>query len=621
MAKLIILRGNSGSGKTTVAKALQARLGHNTMLISQDVVRREMLKVRDGADTKALPLLKELLRYGREHCEIVILEGILRKDWYLPLFELAGELYGDGIYAYYYDLPFEETLSRHGTRLCREEFGEEAMRRWWVEKDYLGIKGERILHKEKGMEDTVNDIYREVWVDGKGGSTEVSGGCVENMGDECAANIRVALLQLMPEGTLEGNLRKGIDYCRQAKELGADIALFPEMWNCGYEIPEDIDRLRSLAIGKGSDFVLAYKELARELDMAVGITFLETFEPRPRNTICLIDRFGREVYTYAKVHTCDFGEECRLTPGEEFYVEDLDTAKGSVKVGSMICYDREFPESARILMLKGAELLLVPNACPMEINRISQLRGRAYENMVGIATVNYPGGQPDCNGHSTAFDGIAYRPSDSGSRDTLIVEADESEGIFLADFPIEEIREYRGREVHGNAYRRPEKYGILVSEEIHEPFVREDRRKRVEVRFYEGVDDELLKFAVVIGRSEGKYVFCKHRDRNTWEFPGGHREPGETILEAARRELYEETGAVDFDLKPVCVYSVRREDKLGGEESFGMLYYGEIREFEGELHSEIEKIVIADMAPGEWTYPDILPRLLEEAGRRGFLEG
>ena len=85
--------------------------------------------------------------------------------------------------------------------------------------------------------------------------------------------------------------------------------------------------------------------------------------------------------------------------------------------------------------------------------------------------------------------------------------------------------------------------------------------------------------------------------------------------------MYEETGAVDFDLKPVCVYSVRREDKLGGEESFGMLYYGEIREFEGELHSEIEKIVIADMAPGEWTYPDILPRLLEEAGRRGFLEG
>ena len=166
-----------------------------------------------------------------------------------------------------------------------------------------------------------------------------------------------------------------------------------------------------------------------------------------------------------------------LTPGEDFYVADLDTGKGTVKVGSMICYDREFPESARILMLKGAEIILVPNACPMEINRISQLRGRAYENMLGIATVNYPAGQPDCNGHSTAFDGIAYRPQDPGSRDTLIVEADESEGIFIADFPIEEMREYRSREVHGNAYRRPSKYKRLISEEVDAPFVRKDARR------------------------------------------------------------------------------------------------------------------------------------------------
>ena len=72
------------------------------------------------------------------------------------------------------------------------------------------------------------------------------------------------------------------------------------------------------------------------------------------------------------MHTCDFAEECRLTPGEAFPVADLDTDKGIVKVGSMICYDRELPESARILMLKGAELLLVPNACPMEINRLAQ---------------------------------------------------------------------------------------------------------------------------------------------------------------------------------------------------------------------------------------------------------
>ena len=98
----------------------------------------------------------------------------------------------------------------------------------------------------------------------------------------------------------------------------------------------------------------------------------------------------------------------------------------------MICYDREFPESARILMLKGAEIILVPNACPMEINRLSQLRGRAYENMVGIATVNYPLGKPDCNGHSSAYDGVAYRVGKSGSRDTLVLEAGEREGIYLS---------------------------------------------------------------------------------------------------------------------------------------------------------------------------------------------
>lgn len=85
-------------------------------------------------------------------------------------------------------------------------------------------------------------------------------------------------------------------------------------------------------------------------------------------------------------------------------------------------------------------------------------------------------GKPDCNGHSSAFDGVAYRVGKSGSRDTLVIEAGEREGIYIADFPMEEIREYRANEVHGNAYRRPQKYGLLVSEEVSPPFVREDKR-------------------------------------------------------------------------------------------------------------------------------------------------
>ena len=290
-------------------------------------------------------------------------------------------------------------------------------------------------------------------------------------------NLKVALLQLLPKNTLEENLQKGVQHCKKAKEMGADIALFPEMWSVGYNIPENIDELKASAISADSEFMRSFAALAKELDMAIGITFLEKYEPLPRNTLCLFDRFGNRVLTYAKVHTCDFGDECRLTAGDDFYVADLNTEQGSVKIGAMICYDREFPESARILMLKGAEIILVPNACPMEINRISQLRARAYENMVGIATVNYPLGQPDCNGHSTAFDGMAYRPSDSGSRDTLIVEAGEREGIYLADFPIDEIRNYRNNEVHGNAYRHPQKYKLLVSESVEEPFLRKDYRK------------------------------------------------------------------------------------------------------------------------------------------------
>ena len=148
-----------------------------------------------------------------------------------------------------------------------------------------------------------------------------------------------------------------------------------------------------------------------ELQMAIAITLLEKHEPNPKNTVCLFDRHGKLVYRYSKVHICNFGEEddeSVLDAGDNFCVEDLDTEKGLIKVGSMICYDREFPEAARVLMMKGAELLLVPNACPMEINRLSQLRGRAYENQLAIATCNYPALQRGCNGHSTLFDGVIY---------------------------------------------------------------------------------------------------------------------------------------------------------------------------------------------------------------------
>ncbi|MCI5873484.1 MAG: NUDIX domain-containing protein [Clostridiales bacterium] len=144
-------------------------------------------------------------------------------------------------------------------------------------------------------------------------------------------------------------------------------------------------------------------------------------------------------------------------------------------------------------------------------------------------------------------------------------------------------------------------------------------RETVKVRFYDSVNDDLLKFAVIIARTGGKWVFCKHKERDTYEVPGGHREVGEPIFDTAKRELYEETGAIDFEITPICVYSVTAKDNFDGEETFGMLYYADVRTFEAELHSEIEKIIITDKLVEHWTYPLIQPKLLEEAKRRGYL--
>ena len=124
---------------------------------------------------------------------------------------------------------------------------------------------------------------------------------------------------------------------------------------------------------------------------------------------------------------------------------------------------REFPESARLLMLKGAEVILAPNACPMEINCLSALRTRAYENMLAVATCNYPDTVPDCNGHSTVFDGVAWLRDEPGVRDMCILEADGSEGIFTADLDLDMLRKYRSSEVMGNNYRRPETYSELAA--------------------------------------------------------------------------------------------------------------------------------------------------------------
>ncbi len=313
--------------------------------------------------------------------------------------------------------------------------------------------------------------------------------------------LTVALLQLTADGNdQDANLAKGERVCRRAQALGADIALFPELWNVGYtpahewqgteelwrapELwpdeeananlvqPQPDDLWADQAIGGDDPFILHFRNLAKELGMAIGLTYLEKWSGAPRDTVSLIDRHGEIVLTYAKVHLCEWSPvEATLTPGSDFHVCTLDTVQGPVKVGAMICYDRNFPESARILMLKGAELILVPNASSLTPLHLAQFRVRAYENLVAVAMANYAG---PGEGHSVAYDPIGF-PVHEGKaswRDTLVVEAGEREGIFLAAFDLDAIRAYRLYETEGNAFRKPHRYGLLTSSEVAEPFVR-----------------------------------------------------------------------------------------------------------------------------------------------------
>ena len=292
------------------------------------------------------------------------------------------------------------------------------------------------------------------------------------------AMIKVALLQMTGCGNdKNANLAKGDLFCRRARAMGAAIALFPEMWSVGMTFFDpkqegDHERWQALAISRDDSFIIHFQNLARELNMAIAVTYLEKWNGAPRNSVSLIDRHGEIVLTYAKVHTCEFDIEAALTPGDGFPVCALDTEQGDVKIGFMICYDREFPESARILMLEGAELILTPNACTLDDHRLRQFKTRAFENTVGVAMTNYAA--PQNNGHSVAFDAVAYPVPDGEARDTLIIEAGENEDIYLAAFDIDSIRAYRERETWGNAYRRPRLYGRLSDEEIEPPFVRPD---------------------------------------------------------------------------------------------------------------------------------------------------
>ncbi len=291
----------------------------------------------------------------------------------------------------------------------------------------------------------------------------------ERVEESKTGNLRIALVQpisVMDQGI---NLQKGEKYCRQARDKGADIVVFPELYNIGYnaidfDVPGAIEKWKSLAVGSDDAFVMHFRKLAKELNIAIHITYLEASEGLPKNSASLIDRHGNIIMTYSKVHTCDFVDiELNTTPGDEFFVAELDTRLGPVMVGSMICYDREHPESARLNMLGGAEIILTPNACNLHPMLIKQFQVRAFENALVTAMANYAHeGFDNYNGHSCIF---------SADGEEKLVAGD-SEGIYMAEVNLGKIRNIREKTIYGNAFRRPHNYAPLVSPDVGNPFIR-----------------------------------------------------------------------------------------------------------------------------------------------------
>lgn len=130
---------------------------------------------------------------------------------------------------------------------------------------------------------------------------------------------------------------------------------------------------------------------------------------------------------------------------------------------------------------------------------------------------------------------------------------------------------------------------------------------KIEFYDFDEREDKTLKYAVIVSRYKNKLILVRHEKRTTWEIPGGRREEGENILETAKRELYEETGAKEFEIKKVSLYSVEKD----GEKSYGGLFYAEIFEFE-VLKYEIKEIKEFEILPDNLTYSEIQPKLLEK---------
>ena len=257
------------------------------------------------------------------------------------------------------------------------------------------------------------------------------------------------------------NTQTIIDQMAAAGRNGADILLLPEAYITGYELPISYEE----ALDVQNPYLDRICAAARQHHIGVVLTSFTKGHLKPRNTAWVINKDGEILLKYDKVHTCDFADESCLECGDNYYVCDFH----GIQLGIMICYDREYPESARILMMKGAEVILLPNDCNSMKPRLDCLSTRAYENLVGIGMANPPGKNA---GASCAFGPRCWNQKGYCIDNTLLVADATTEGLFYADFDMDDIRDFREHEMMGNTFRKVHAYLPLLDGEIHPPFER-----------------------------------------------------------------------------------------------------------------------------------------------------
>ena len=250
----------------------------------------------------------------------------------------------------------------------------------------------------------------------------------------------------------EQNLNTAIRLIREAADKGAQIVLTPEVVLTGF-VGGDTEKSMAETIPGKTTQVLG--ELAKELDVYILFGLSELIDGEMHNAIAVLDRTGSLLGVMRKVHINKYETPGNWRNGSEFPVWNFETKTGSFCGGVMICYDREMPESARLLMLKGADVIFNPLACgcPTEDIHRCLLRTRAFENALYILMVNHAA--PSQNGHSMAF----------GFDGTILNELGAGEGVLLCDFDFDSLTVARQEGIFGKHHRRPELYGLLCDKE------------------------------------------------------------------------------------------------------------------------------------------------------------